>query len=264
MGKCSFSYCKARTNSQPTVSIKDQNYVKLPDGVVYHNKDRRLYFTNMGIPHLNDGSVSSVSVDGSDPCTVLSLGQIHTPKQLAFDEVSDKLYICDREGLRVMRCNLDGSDLETLIKTGDSNDTTHARDQTRWCVGITICHRSGLFYWTQKGYSKSGTGRIFCAPIEGDNKELTLLLDHLPEPIDLHFNDSMNTLYWTDRGEVPYGNTFNRIVLDNTGTCSNLNKFTLTIGLNHEVLIEHFNEAIGLCFDTNSRTWYVADIEGTI
>ncbi|XP_014557021.1 hypothetical protein COCVIDRAFT_15601 [Bipolaris victoriae FI3] len=86
MGKCSFSYCKARTSSQPTVLIKDQNYVKLPDGVVYHSKDRHLYFTNMGTPHLNDGSVSSVSVDGSDPCTVLSPGQIHTPKQLAFDE----------------------------------------------------------------------------------------------------------------------------------------------------------------------------------
>lgn len=252
--------------SQLSPLLNDPKYVVLPDGVVYSKKHGRLYFTNMGIPPQNDGFVCSVRPDGTDPQIVLSKGQIHTPKQLALDDVHDKLYISDREGLRVMRCNLDGSSLETLVQTGDFNDSTHARDQTRWCVGITVSPRTGLFYWTQKGASKPGTGRIFSAPIEGSElREPTLLLDSLPEPIDLEIEESTNTLYWTDRGEVPYGNSFNRMALDDTGTSpGSSSNFTPTVGLKHEVLVSNFNETIGLCHDKDAGRWYIADIGGTI
>lgn len=102
----------------------------------------------MGNPAVNDGSVHSILLDGSLPQVVLSKGQIHTSKQLALDDVNDKLYIADREGLRVMRCNLDGSGLETLVQTGDSNNVMDARLQTQWCVGIVVSPRHGIFYWT--------------------------------------------------------------------------------------------------------------------
>ncbi|KAI0134610.1 hypothetical protein BJ170DRAFT_717210 [Xylariales sp. AK1849] len=51
---------------------------------------------------------------------VLSKGE-PTPKELdaVWTEVNNKLYFSDREGLRIMRCSLDDSDLETLIHTGD-------------------------------------------------------------------------------------------------------------------------------------------------
>ncbi|KAF1929900.1 YWTD domain-containing protein, partial [Didymella exigua CBS 183.55] len=237
----------------------------LPDGIVYSKKDGRLYYTNMGIPPCNDGSVCSIRPDGSDPQIVLSNGQIHTPKQLAMDNVDGKLYIADREGLRVMRCNLDGSCLETLVQTGNSNNATDACDQTRWCVGIAISRRTGLFYWTQKGPSKSGTGRIFYAPIEGSGlRQPTLLLQSLPEPIDLEIDESTNTLYWTDRGELPYGNSFNRLVLNEAGTRASSDNFEPTVGLQHEVLVQNFNETIGLCHDKDAGRWYAADMGGTI
>lgn len=51
----------------------------------------------MGNPAVNDGSVHSILLDGSLPQVVLSKGQIHTSKQLALDDVNDKLYIADRE-----------------------------------------------------------------------------------------------------------------------------------------------------------------------
>jgi hypothetical protein len=40
--------------------------------------------------------------------------------------------------------------------------------------------------------------------------DIELLLDQLPEPIDLEIDADTNMLYWTDRGEYPLGNSLNR------------------------------------------------------
>jgi hypothetical protein len=77
--------------------------------------------------------------------------------------------------------------------------------------------RRGKFYWTQKGPSKAGKGRIFRANLDipsgetpWDRSDIELLFDHLPEPIDLEIDTDENRLYWTDRGEYPRGNSLNR------------------------------------------------------
>ncbi|GJN66044.1 hypothetical protein PLICBS_000060 [Purpureocillium lilacinum] len=236
----------------------------LPDGVVYSRSSRRLFVTNMGVPPKNDGSVISVRLDGSDPQTVLQKGQVHTPKQLALDAVNSKLYIADREGMRILRCNLDGSNLEILIQTGDQEDVN---DQTRWCVGIAVSPKAGVFYWTQKGPSKGGHGSIFCAPIESREakpREPRCLLDDLPEPIDLDIDESTYTLYWTDRGELPYGNTFNRVQLDTSGFRLAKDEADHKTGLKHEIISQNLDEAIGLDFDEDDGRWFVADMGGTI
>lgn len=250
----------------PVLITSDVNFVTLPDGVIYNTKRRRLYFTNMGIPPLNDGSVCSVRLDGTHMETVLAKGSVHTPKQLALDHVNEKLYISDREGLRVMRCDMDGSGLETLIQTGDYRNPDDARDQTKWCVGIAVSSKTGLFYWTQKGPSKSGHGRIFCAPIDTTEgrRHPVCVLDNLPEPIDLEFDETSNILYWTDRGEVPYGNTFNRIRLDASGTGPATVSPDAVTGLRHEILAQNFDETIGLALDKAEGRWYISDMGGTI
>jgi sugar lactone lactonase YvrE len=249
----------------PTSILTDPRFVALPDGVVYSAKHQRLYFTNMGVPPLNDGSICSVRLDGSDPQTVLAKGLIHTPKQLALDAKNDKLYISDREGLRVFRCNLDGSALEALIQTGNFNNAADAHDYMKWCVGITLSHRTGLFYWTQKGPSKGAQGRIFCAPMQAEGKRVPVcVVDNLPEPIDLDVDEKSNTLYWTDRGELPYGNTFNRLRLDGSGTRPAADGRDSVSGLRYEVMVQNFDEAIGLAFDPENSKWFVADMGGTI
>ncbi|KAJ6443546.1 alpha methylacyl- racemase protein [Purpureocillium lavendulum] len=247
-----------------TSILKNPKFVSLPDGVVYSRKRRRLYYTNMGVPRLNDGTICSVALDGSDPQTVVNSGQIHTPKQLALDTVNEKLYISDREGMKVVRCNLDGSALETLIKSGDV-EADGIAEQMRWCVGIVLSQRKGLFYWTQKGPSKGGQGRIFCAPIDSDGPRKPIcVLDKLPEPIDLHIDEEANTLYWTDRGELPFGNTFNRLRLDDAGTGPEAQQADPRSGLRHEILVQNFDEAIGLAFDADTETWFVSDLGGAI
>lgn len=115
-----------------------------------------------------------------------------------------------------------------------------------------------MFCLTQKGVSKSGKRRIFCAPIEGSGlKQPTLFLQDLQEPINLGFSEATNTLYCTDRGELPYGNDLNRKDLDESGTRIDSTKFTSATELQHEVLVQNLNEAIGLCHDDDAGRWYV-------
>jgi hypothetical protein len=90
---------------------------------------------------------------------ILPSGKIHTPKQLTIDRTRRKLYICDREGMRVFRCNFDGSDLEVLVQAGDWKNGVDVKDKNRHCVGVAV--HADYIYWTQKGPSKGGTGRIF-------------------------------------------------------------------------------------------------------
>ena len=57
----------------------------------------------------------STPIDGTNPTTIVPAGVTHTPKQIQLDKANGKLYWSDREGMRVMRVNLDGSDLEASI-----------------------------------------------------------------------------------------------------------------------------------------------------
>src|SRR4029079_2218218 len=146
-------------------------------------------------------------------------GGTFTPKQLYLDKANGKLYWSDREGMRVMRANLDGSQIETLVQTGESENDR--RDQTRWCVGIAVDPKQRLIYWTQKGADNAGVGRIFGAGIEipegetaANRSDVEVFFDGLPEPIDLEIDPQHRVLYWTDRGNAPSGNTVNRAPIE--------------------------------------------------
>src|ERR1700747_1722289 len=90
----------------------------LPDGIVVDAQAGHIYWTNMGVPHLDDGSIERADLDGGNRRVIVSQGITHTPKQIHLDKDSGKLYWCDREGMRVMRANLDGSQVETLVEPG--------------------------------------------------------------------------------------------------------------------------------------------------
>jgi hypothetical protein len=247
-------------SARPIALVTDQ---RCPDGIdVYED---RMYWTCMGMPSKNDGAVYSAKLDGSDIQTVIKEGDVHTPKQLHVDKKNMKLYFCDREGLRVHRSNLDGSDHEILIQTADWKiDEEKVQDQTNWPVGITVCHKLGKFIWTQKGPSKAAKGRIFSANIEmppgADAKsrnDIELVQDGLPEPIDLEFDEFTGALYWTDRGELPFGNTLNKKTL-----VGNTPEEEKTLG--RQIIAQGFGEAIGLRIDDEKRRVYVADLSGRL
>ncbi len=91
---------------------------RIPDGIQVDVASRHIYWTNMGNPTANDGSIQRADLDGGNLTTIVPQGSTFTPKQLKLDRRNGRLYWCDREGMRVMRANLDGSHLETLVETG--------------------------------------------------------------------------------------------------------------------------------------------------
>lgn len=135
-----------------------------PDGIVVDVESGHIYWTDMGIPNLNDGSIERVDLDGRNRTMIVPPGGTFTPKQLHLDSKNGKLYWSDREGMRVMRSDLDGSRIETLVQNGQGDEDR--RDQMKWCVGMTVDPGRGQIYWTQKGPDDAGKGRIFRAGTE--------------------------------------------------------------------------------------------------
>src|SRR5207245_9151405 len=88
----------------------------LPDGIVVDAEAGHIYWTNMGIPSLNDGSVERADIDGQNRKTIVAQGDTHTPKQIILDKKGDTLEWWDRRGMRDMRCNLDGTRRKTLLE----------------------------------------------------------------------------------------------------------------------------------------------------
>jgi|SRR5258708_4234873 len=232
---------------------------RFPDGIVVDAAAGHIYWTNMGNPKSNDGSIERADLDGKNLTNVVPEGATFTPKQLQLDKKNRKLYWSDREGMRVMRSNLDGSQLETLIETGHGEaDRSNAKN---WCVGIALDLEGGKLYWTQKGNDNAGEGRIFRANLEipegqtpASRKDIELLFSQLPEPVDLDLDLNNRMIYWTDRGDPPSGNTVNRAPMDaEPGTRKG-----------PEILFTHLMEGIGLALDLKGGRMFITDLGGSV
>jgi hypothetical protein len=228
----------------------------LPDGIVVDAEAGHIYWTNMGIPNLDDGSIERADLDGGNRRVIIPQSVTHTPKQMHLDKSGGKLYWCDREGMRVMRANLDGSQVETLVETGRGD--AERRDQTRWCVGVTIDPKLGKIYWTQKGPDNGGLGRLCRANIDipkgerpANRSDIEVLFGQLPEPIDLELDVATRVLYWTDRGDPPRGNTVNRVPIDDANAAP-------------QILITHLMEGIGIALDVPGNRMFVTDFAGSV
>lgn len=236
-------------------------------------------------PSKNDGFISRINLDGSHDIAVVKPGVAgFTPKQCSIDEATRTLYWCDREGMRIWRAKLpapatstSSSDAERLDPEllyqsyhGDEQAAEHARqDLTNHCVGIAVDSKRGRIYWTQKGPSKGGKGRLFAAGVDvpqgeqpSSRGDVVCLIKDLPEPIDLEVDHARNVLYKTDRGAEPRGNTVSRV---------DLNVFAgqgiegvKPDAVSEEILVEHLHEAIGLALDLDGGKMYFTDLGGSV
>jgi len=240
--------------SEKTVIVTDCRY---PDGIVVDVERGHIYWTNMGIPNLNDGSIERADLDGQNRKAIIPKGATFTPKQLHLDRKNRKLYWCDREGMRVMRANLDGSQVETLVDRSEG-EARPGRDQKKWCVGIATDPKRGQIYWTQKGPDNAGLGKIYRANVDipkGENaanrSDIEVFFDQLPEPIDLELDVESRVLYWTDRGDPPRGNTVNRASVDAKPEAP-------------EIVFDHLMEGIGIALDVAGNRMFITDLAGSV
>ena len=231
----------------------------LPDGVVVDVEAGHIYWTNMVVPSKNNGYIERADLDGANRKTIVPPGVTFTPKQLHLEKASGKLYWSDREGMRVMRANLDGSGVETLVQTGEGD--ADRRDLTKWCVGIAVDPDRGHLYWTQKGPDNAGLGRLLRAGIDipkgqsaTTRKDIEVLYEGLPEPIDIELDRENRLIYWTDRGDPPRGNTVNRAPMDagRKGRPA------------PEILFTHLMEGIGIALDLKGGRMFMTDLGGSV
>ena len=233
---------------------------RYPDGIAVDVVAGHIYWTNMGNPTVNDGSIERADLDGQNRITIVAQGGTFTPKQLQLETKSGKLYWCDREGMRLMRANLDGSNMETLVDTSQG-DPRPGPDPTKWCVGVAIDVDGGTVYWTQKGPDNAGKGRIFRAGIEiptgqaaSGRADIEVLYDGLPEPIDLELDLNNRVMYWTDRGDPPRGNTVNRAPMDSDAQARP----------DPEIVFTHLMEGIGIALDLKDNRMFITDFGGDV
>ncbi len=235
-----------------------------PDGIVVEGET--VYWTTMGAPIVDpdvpgekgrdysprNGGVHGLKLGGARRFDVVPSGGVTTGKQLASDGAGT-LYWGDREGCKVSRVRVDGSGLEDVVV--NRRDDGEAEE----CVGVAVDSKRGYVYWSQKGPSKGGQGRILRAGIELPDGEtaqtrsdIEVLWADLPEPIDLHIEG--DRLYWTDRGAPPAGNTLNRAPIPAAGER----------GAAPEILASGFGEAIGLCVNEELGLAWVSALDGNI
>lgn len=215
-----------------------------PDGIAVDAVAGHLYWTNMGVPADDDGFILRSDLDGSNVTTIVEPGDTYTPKQLKLDPEAGKLYWGDREGMQVMRSNLDGTELEVLVTIAEGE--TARADRTNHAVGVAVDPAGGYFYWIQKGPPNGGEGSIRRAQLELPNGEndrtrtdIEIVYAGLPEPIDLDLDVGAGMMYWTDRGDA----TINRAPVEIPGgTDPDARE-------DREVLLEGVDVAIGIWLD---------------
>lgn len=231
-----------------------------PDGVTIDPVNRHLFYTFMGVVRdgedfwETDGYIERANLDGSERKIIVPEGRFVTGKQITFDAKGNRLYWCDREGLRVMSCRTDGSELAVHIQTGTTAE--HRQDRRRHPVGVAVDSEGGFLYWTQKGKPNGNEGMILRARLDGvpqdpaARTDIEVLLEGLPEPIDLDWDGEEEMLYWTDRGDPPSGNTVNRARIRGGKA------------VDHEIILSGLEEGIGLAHDRQGRRVFVSDLGG--
>jgi DNA-binding beta-propeller fold protein YncE len=236
------------------------------DGIAVDKAAGYIYFSNMGsaLGIGNTGSIQRMKLDGSGLTTLVGGGKTHTPKQLILVDMGagqKKLYWGDREGMKVMRSNVDGSQLETVV------DTKNAECEDSACkmvVGVAVDVAGGWVYWTQKGGTSAGEGSLNRAPLTikaGESAErrsdIQVLLTGLPEPIDLRWVKETGTIYWTDRGHLQGGNSVNRLAVGGA-------KSKAEITAKKQVLYTGLSDGIGIAVDYTGKSVYATDLAGAL
>jgi sugar lactone lactonase YvrE len=174
-----------------------------PDGIAVDPVDKHVFVLNMGGEGLggaNNASLVRYKLDGSGAEVIVPPGSkadgqtFNTGKQVTLDRVNRKLYMGDREGSKVWRCDLDGKNLEVLV-------SGHGLQQV---VGVAPDPSKGHFYFSDRNGKKlfRANMKMPDGKTHADRDDVELLyLDKALNamPLDIELDSKTRIMYWTDR-----------------------------------------------------------------
>jgi len=176
--------------------------LQAPDGVTVDPEGKHLYVLNMGIASggANTGSLVRYNLDGTGgeqimkPGTKVGNDTFNTGKQVAIDRVNHKLYMGDREGSKVWRCDLDGKNLEVLV-------SDHMLKQV---VGVGVDPTRNEFYFSDRNGKRvlKASMKMPDGKTPSSRDDVTVLyLDKAPNamPLDIELNLKTRTIFWSDK-----------------------------------------------------------------
>lgn len=148
-------------------------------GVTVDTLHRKLYWTNN--PSSGPAIIERSELDGTNR-TVLNIpGLVHLT-DIAIDFISQKLLWVDNGAQKVMRANLDGSNVETL-RTGTKP------------FGVTINCTYNKIYWTEQHFNPGG-GKIMRMELDGSQQQEVAKYDG--DPVKIAVDCIENKVLWTD------------------------------------------------------------------
>ena len=166
-----------------------------PDGIEVDVDAGKMYWTDMGPGGAadksvadKDGRIMRADLDGQNIETLVHKGITTTPKQLTLDVAGGKVYWCDRGDVgdknvdpKIMRANLDGSEVEILVSTDLMSP-----------VGIALDLANGKVYFSDR-YANN----IKRANLDGTDVEI--VVKDTEYPVDLAIDFKTRSIYWTAR-----------------------------------------------------------------
>ena len=139
---------------------------KLPDGLVVDAAAGHIYWTNMGNPKKNDGSILRSDLDGKNMITIVPPGGTFTPKQLQTGKE-------ERQALLVRpRRHASDAGQPGRVENRDSRGHEPRRSTSRTGRDEMVCRhrrrtlRAARFIGPRKAMTTPVEGRIFRANIE--------------------------------------------------------------------------------------------------
>jgi sugar lactone lactonase YvrE len=212
-----------------------------PDGIEVDLDNKKLYWTDMGEGaalensiEADSGKIVRANLDGTNIENIVPVGITSTPKQLALDVKGGKVYWSDRGDVanerfnpKIMRANLDGSGVETLVSDDlispvgmvldtakgkmyftdrfannikranlDGSDVEIVVKDTEYPVDLLIDFKTRLIYWTSR--DPGGVLRADLDGLEIDGTTLTPIVKGLSNPIGITMDRERRKLYYTE------------------------------------------------------------------
>src|SRR5688572_26917161 len=150
-----------------------------------------LYWTDKDAPR-----VHRMNADGAGgPQTLLTSPTVFDPRGIVLDPASQKFYFADTITQSIRRANLDGSNVENVVTTGQSQPADMAIDTA-----------AGHLYW-----SDTAAGAIRRSDLSGNN--VTTIRSSLVEPYFITLDTPGGKIYWSDFNS----GIIHRTNLDGTG-----------------------------------------------